>query len=819
MSDKSNLSASVAAMSQRLKAARQQQQYSPAAVTDGLILSGRSHSPTPTRPQSPPIISVKAAQADLELRIKELEVTSMTDRIRESESKLSGVTSENDKLRNIIEQLEVKLMTLMEGKEDDLKERQLRWEKESENIVQEFEMENEELRKQVDTMAEELDATKSALLMLQEDYRETGEGIGQLREELEGERRSHADTQGEMARLIAEMNQLEREKGDIIEELEMTKAQLKMSMQGDVQSEYERLQLQLQLDKLSLQKKYSELQQEMEATNAENGIEVLQSELARAQDELKDGVKERDDIINNLRNEMEIARGLHEQELFVLRNTLDNVRDQPGDAAQTRSPSSEGVEVVGKVTSLPPSSMAPPPSQQHSSSKNPPRPIIFLDIDGVLNLTKHNKQIQFEATHLKLLKAIIQKTNALVVLSTFWRHFHEYITYVFHRHGIDVVSCMLPLPMGATRGKQCTYHRLKQEGTTHSSSDDDDTRESMIGRSAEDEAEYSSRAEEIEAWLKMYGTQYLGGEGETNSEGKECSKYEWHYKEWKYVILDDRHTAAKPDTPLFDRFVQTETKVGLTEDDVDWSIEILLSSPRDAKTRPLKRKPSLGVRSLDEIFTQDTSHISPDLAVLLTPECSPTKKAIPSSPKQQQEDEKKQLIQEQPKEKSQSTFVENDDDESLKTSTNYRQYEGALLAAMCDYSNVCPTLVALLQPQTMDDNNDYCPLPTMMKSFEEEKKSFDEIEDQVVKSDDDDNLLEPVESFDSLIDKPQNQVPASCPPMNIFNKFSPSLSATDDNSEDDFEIGLDDLGPRWKTSLSAAVGAPPLTNNEDSDDE
>ena len=163
--------------------------------------------------------------------------------------------------------------------------------------------------------------------------------------------------------------------------------------------------------------------------------------------------------------------------------------------------------------------------------------------------------------------------------------------------------------------------------------------------------------------------------------------------------------------------------------------------------------------------------------------------------------------------------VENDDDESLKTS-NDRQYEGDILAAMCDYSNVCPTLVALLQPQTMDDNNDYCPLPTMMKSFEEEKKSFDEIEDQIIKIDDDDNLLEPAESFDSLIDKPQNPVPSSSPPMKIFNKFSPTFMTTDDNSEDkDIEIGLDDLGPRWKASLSAAVGAPPLTNNEDSDDE
>ena len=61
-----------------------------------------------------------------------------------------------------------------------------------------------------------------------------------------------------------------------------------------------------------------------------------------------------------------------------------------------------------------------------------------------------------------------------------------------------------------------------------------------------------------------------------NNSNNTIKGYEWHPEEWKYVILDDRPTAAKPDTPLFSRFVQTETKVGLSEDDADWTIEILL---------------------------------------------------------------------------------------------------------------------------------------------------------------------------------------------------------------------------------------------------
>mmetsp|Transcript_10498 Transcript_10498/g.20955 ORF Transcript_10498/g.20955 Transcript_10498/m.20955 type:complete len:752 (-) Transcript_10498:43-2298(-) len=740
---KSNLSSSVAAMSQRLKAARQQHQPSPtaAATTDSLILLGRSPSPTP--------VLIREVQADyLESNIQELEVTSMTDRIRESEGRLSDVTAENVEMRSIIEELEGKLMAVMESKEDDVKERQLQWEEESDKIVKEFEMKNQELRREMDKMADELDATKSALLMLQEDYQTMDEGVGKLREELEGERQLHVDTKDELAQLTAEMKKLEREEGDIANEVDVD--------------------------------------------NADNSV----------QDELKDDVKEKDVIINNLRNELEITRGLHEQELSVLRKTLDNAR-----ASETK--------VIA----------TPSQFQQQSSiiiNNNSPRPIIFLDIDGVLNFTKHNKQIHFEATHLKLLKTIIDKSNALVVLSTFWRHFHEYITYVFHRHGIDVASCMLPLPMGATRGKQTTkkflhYHRLKQ-GETNSSEE-----ESMIGRSADDDAEYISRAEEIETWLKMYGAQYLGGGGETSEGGEDMATgYEWHQNEWKYIILDDRPSAAKPDTPLFDRFVHTETEVGISEEEADWATELLLYGPQNAQSR--RRRPS-NVKSLDEIFSYEQCNISPDLAVLLTPERSP--KSVASSPKQQQQ-------QEQLKQELRNNTTGNDANESLKSLHCDQKDESDILAAMCDYSNVCPTLVALMQPQTMDDSDDYQPLSTMMKSFEEEKKtSFDEIEDQakahddgVIKETDFNSLQEPTGSFDCLVDNQHNLIPApSPPPMNMFHKFSPPIFAEntandDENSEDNNDIGLDDLGPRWKTSsLSAAVGAPPLTSNDDSDNE
>ena len=796
---RSNLSASVAAMSQRLKEARQQNRL-PQSPEESSIsqLGGRSQSPTPpeTTDSSFTPISVKAAQADLELKIKELEVTSMTDRIRESESRLTGVNSENTKLRNIIEQLELKLMRVMERNDDDIKERQLQWEEESGKIVKEFEIEHR-------NMGEELDATKSVLSLVQEDYRVAGEVVNRLQVELEEEKKAHGETQGTLSQSIAKIVELKKEKGDVEGELEMTKAQLQMAMSsqgGSTQAEYEKLQL----DNLALQKKYSQLQQEMEANDVDNGIDKYKEKIESLEKELdnelqtstslRECLKEKDESINNLRNELESTQMAHDQEISTLRSILaDN-------------------SVVGQTTSIP-----PPLSKQHSNSGDvSPRPIIFLDIDGVLNTTKHNKQIQFEADHLNRLKNIIQKTNALIVLSTFWRHFHSYITYVFHRHGIDVASCMLPLPMGSTRGKQCTkkflhFHRLKQEEYHDDCSDG--AKDSMIGRTAEDEAEYSSRAEEIEAWLKLYGAKYLGGKNSNgNNSNSTIEGYEWHPEEWKYVILDDRPTAAKPDTPLFSRFVQTETKVGLSEDDEDWAIEVLLSGPRDDQNRSLQRKPSLGVRSLDEIFSHKPCTISQSLAMLLNPERSPIKVELQS---------------EQPKEETKliSADGETDADENNLKSSSHQSYESEILSAMCDYNNICPSLIALMQPSSMDDGDDaYSPARNMVKSFaeEEEKKSasFEEDGEQHHINKDEKmrkcNLLEQSESFDSSV------VPQSPPPMTMFLRMNTFLDENAEGSggeeergveENDHDIGLDDLGSRWSKRPQLPFGT------DDDDDE
>ena len=227
----------------------------------------------------------------------------------------------------------------------------------------------------------------------------------------------------------------------------------------------------------------------------------------------------------------------------------------------------------------------------HEDADAASRCIIFLDIDGVLNTTKHNKQIHLETPYLKRLKTIVEATDALIVLTTFWRHFHEYISYVLHRHGIDVARHTLPLPMGATAGKQCTkkflhFHRVRQRVNGYHDGVEEESN-AMIGRSANDEAEYASRAEEIEAWLQTYGERYMGSEESNSSEGANREaingsakgEYDFHRERWRYCILDDRPTAAKPGTPVFERFVLTETKLGLTEEDAKRAIKLLRFGP------------------------------------------------------------------------------------------------------------------------------------------------------------------------------------------------------------------------------------------------
>lgn len=154
--------------------------------------------------------------------------------------------------------------------------------------------------------------------------------------------------------------------------------------------------------------------------------------------------------------------------------------------------------------------------------------VIFLDIDGVLNKTPAANHIRLDSDLVDRFKRLVMETDGKIVLSTFWRHFDEYIMYILHRHGIAASRIA-----GRTPG--------------HSDA-------SIFSRTAFDGSEYSNRALEIRAWLDM------------------------HPEVQNFCILDDRPSAA--DAGLAPNFVHTDSNSGLTDADVERAISIIKCGPQ-----------------------------------------------------------------------------------------------------------------------------------------------------------------------------------------------------------------------------------------------
>lgn len=163
-----------------------------------------------------------------------------------------------------------------------------------------------------------------------------------------------------------------------------------------------------------------------------------------------------------------------------------------------------------------------------------PAPTIFLDIDGVLNRTSAATHIRLEPELVARLRALLKAVpDARIVLSTFWRHFEEYITYILHRHGVEGVV------IGRTPGRSDA---------------------SSLSASAADASVYAGRAAEIRAWLEAHA-------------GVDA-----------FVILDDRPTAA--DRELQPHFVRTDAAAGLSDADVEAAVRVLRTVRRAGGARP-----------------------------------------------------------------------------------------------------------------------------------------------------------------------------------------------------------------------------------------
>jgi len=156
--------------------------------------------------------------------------------------------------------------------------------------------------------------------------------------------------------------------------------------------------------------------------------------------------------------------------------------------------------------------------------------IIFLGIDGVLNRRTEPAQICIERDLVSRLWALVEATDAKIVLSSFWRHFQEYISYVLLRHGMpqDVV-------IGTTPGVSDAW-RLST--TTPAAST------------------YATRAQEISAWL------------EANPNTR------------RFVIIDRGQSASN--YWLERNYVQTDPAVGLSAEDCKRCFALLLPDDGEA---------------------------------------------------------------------------------------------------------------------------------------------------------------------------------------------------------------------------------------------
>ena len=144
-------------------------------------------------------------------------------------------------------------------------------------------------------------------------------------------------------------------------------------------------------------------------------------------------------------------------------------------------------------------------------------PLVFLDIDGVLNRTVKATHVRLDDDLCARLQRLVATTGAKIVLSTFWREHMDYVAYVLRRQGIaaDVV--------GRTPGEPTS---AAYDGTR-------------------------PRGDEIREYLEARC-------------GPGCA----------YVILDDRDDAARGDAQRA-RFVRTDPASGLTDEDVRRAAAIL----------------------------------------------------------------------------------------------------------------------------------------------------------------------------------------------------------------------------------------------------
>lgn len=180
--------------------------------------------------------------------------------------------------------------------------------------------------------------------------------------------------------------------------------------------------------------------------------------------------------------------------------------------------------------------------------------IIFLDIDGVLNYLPNDPRKSvpnfvpcdercygLNPEKVEYLRQILDYTGAKLVISSSWRHFHDYSPYQPNRDWRDVLAEMM--------GKKSDDIIIGETPSLFAWTMDNNG-----------ESEYTLRGMEIRKWI------------EENSYAKS--------DDVAYCVLDDE--VLDITTVINDRFVvQTDRRKGLTVDDAYKVSQILLNQPEE----------------------------------------------------------------------------------------------------------------------------------------------------------------------------------------------------------------------------------------------
>jgi hypothetical protein len=164
-------------------------------------------------------------------------------------------------------------------------------------------------------------------------------------------------------------------------------------------------------------------------------------------------------------------------------------------------------------------------------------PILFLDLDGVLNRTATAPQINLEQDKVNRLRDVLADTNAEVVLSTYWRCFEDYVAYALGRMGAQGERVVGRTP-----------------GEPH-----------LMDSVAHDANVSSSRIEEVRSYLS---TRF--GEDEAA----------WP----RFAIVDDKQVVPEDGHAWSDRFVKTTHDAGLTDERAE-ALRAALRAPATVVSR------------------------------------------------------------------------------------------------------------------------------------------------------------------------------------------------------------------------------------------